>query len=41
VFAGIFPTDTNDFNRLDESITKLTLNDASVSIQKETRYGKD
>ncbi|KAG9291219.1 hypothetical protein G9A89_021721 [Geosiphon pyriformis] len=36
VFAGIFPVDTNDFNKLDESITKLTLNDASVSVQKET-----
>lgn len=37
VFAGIFPVDTNDFRRLDESITKLTLNDASVSVHKETR----
>lgn len=37
VFAGIFPVDTNDFKRLDESITKLTLNDASVSVHKETR----
>ncbi|CAG8498972.1 7231_t:CDS:10 [Acaulospora morrowiae] len=36
VFAGIFPIDANEFNRLDESITKLTLNDASVSVQKET-----
>ncbi|CAB4402634.1 unnamed protein product [Rhizophagus irregularis] len=36
VFAGVFPTDTNEFSRLDESITKLTLNDASVSVQKET-----
>ncbi|CAG8579995.1 9189_t:CDS:10 [Funneliformis caledonium] len=36
VFAGVFPIDTNEFNRLDESITKLTLNDASVSIQRET-----
>ena len=37
VFAGIFPVDTSDFRRLDESITKLTLNDASVSVHKETR----
>ncbi|CAG8581664.1 1055_t:CDS:10, partial [Ambispora leptoticha] len=36
VFAGVFPVDTNEFNKLDESITKLTLNDASVSVQKET-----
>ncbi|CAG8752624.1 4305_t:CDS:10, partial [Dentiscutata erythropus] len=31
VFAGIFPIDTNEFNKLDESIAKLTLNDASVT----------
>ncbi|KAL1917543.1 uncharacterized protein VTP21DRAFT_3936 [Calcarisporiella thermophila] len=36
VFAGIFPVDTNDFTKLEESIEKLTLNDASVSVQKET-----
>ncbi|RHZ50838.1 hypothetical protein Glove_490g45 [Diversispora epigaea] len=36
VFAGIFPVDANEFNKLDESIKKLTLNDASVSVQKET-----
>ncbi|CAG8536905.1 8143_t:CDS:10 [Diversispora eburnea] len=33
---GIFPVDANEFNKLDESIKKLTLNDASVSVQKET-----
>ncbi|KAI7870799.1 P-loop containing nucleoside triphosphate hydrolase protein [Spinellus fusiger] len=37
VFAGIFPVDTNDFKKMDESIKKLTLNDASVSVHKETR----
>ncbi|KAJ1678223.1 Translation factor guf1 mitochondrial, partial [Spiromyces aspiralis] len=36
VFAGIFPADVSDFNRLDESLKKLILNDSSVSIQKET-----
>ncbi|KAI8376501.1 P-loop containing nucleoside triphosphate hydrolase protein [Radiomyces spectabilis] len=36
VFAGIFPVDTNDFRKLDENIKKLTLNDASVSVHKET-----
>ncbi|KAG2173420.1 hypothetical protein INT44_008772 [Umbelopsis vinacea] len=36
VFAGIFPVDTTDFQKLDESIKKLTLNDASVSVHKET-----
>ncbi|ORY96206.1 P-loop containing nucleoside triphosphate hydrolase protein [Syncephalastrum racemosum] len=38
VFAGIFPVDTTDFRRLDESITKLTLNDSSVSVHKETSH---
>lgn len=38
MFAGIFPVDTTDFQKLDESIKKLTLNDASVSVHKETRY---
>ncbi|KAI9025956.1 GTP-binding protein lepa [Phycomyces nitens] len=36
VFAGIFPVDTNDFKKMDDSIKKLTLNDASVSVHKET-----
>ncbi|KAI8096826.1 P-loop containing nucleoside triphosphate hydrolase protein [Halteromyces radiatus] len=36
VFAGIFPVDTNDFRKLDDNIKKLTLNDASVSVHKET-----
>ncbi|ORZ13723.1 P-loop containing nucleoside triphosphate hydrolase protein [Absidia repens] len=36
VFAGIFPVDTNDFRKLDDNIKKLTLNDASVTVHKET-----
>ncbi|KAF9971803.1 Translation factor guf1 mitochondrial [Actinomortierella ambigua] len=36
VWAGIFPIDTSDFEKLDQSIAKLTLNDASVKVQKET-----
>ncbi|RKP25914.1 hypothetical protein SYNPS1DRAFT_32872 [Syncephalis pseudoplumigaleata] len=36
VFAGVYPVDTDDFSQLEESITKLTLNDASVNVQKET-----
>ncbi|KAI9593134.1 P-loop containing nucleoside triphosphate hydrolase protein [Syncephalis fuscata] len=36
VFAGVYPVDTDDFSLLEESITKLTLNDASVNVQKET-----
>lgn len=36
VWAGIFPIDTADFEKLDQSIEKLTLSDSSVAIQKET-----
>ncbi|KAG0006617.1 Translation factor guf1 mitochondrial [Modicella reniformis] len=36
VWAGIFPIDTADFEKLDHSIAKLTLSDSSVVIQKET-----
>lgn len=34
VFAGIFPVDNEDFEPLRDAIDKLTLNDASVSVQK-------
>lgn len=36
VFAGIYPVESNDFNDLQEAIEKLTLNDASVSVEKKT-----
>lgn len=36
VWAGIFPIDTGDFDKLDQSIAKLTLSDSSVHVQKET-----
>ncbi|KAJ2509027.1 Translation factor guf1 mitochondrial [Coemansia sp. RSA 2052] len=36
VFAGVFPIDAGEFDRLNESIQKLTLNDSSVSVHKET-----
>ncbi|KAJ2786242.1 Translation factor guf1 mitochondrial [Coemansia javaensis] len=36
VFAGVFPVDADEFDRLDESVQKLTLNDSSVSVHKET-----
>lgn len=34
VFAGIFPVDNDDFEILRDSIEKLTLNDASVKVEK-------
>lgn len=36
VFAGIYPVDGEDFDRLKDSIDKLLLTDASVSISKES-----
>ncbi len=36
VFAGIYPVDSEDFENLQEAIEKLTLNDASVSVEKKT-----
>jgi elongation factor 4 len=36
VFAGIYPVDTTEFEVLRDAIEKLTLNDASVSIEKKT-----
>ena len=34
VFAGIFPVDEEEFDVLRDSIEKLTLNDASVRVEK-------
>ncbi|MBN2267334.1 MAG: elongation factor 4 [Candidatus Babeliaceae bacterium] len=34
VFAGIYPVDASDFDLLRDAIEKLTLNDASVSVEK-------
>jgi translation factor GUF1, mitochondrial len=34
VFAGIFPVDSEEFDILRDSIEKLTLNDASVKVEK-------
>ncbi|KZO95882.1 GTP-binding protein lepa [Calocera viscosa TUFC12733] len=36
VFAGIFPIDSNDFPKLEESIKRLTLTDRSVAVQRES-----
>ncbi len=36
VFAGIFPVENSDFELLQDAIGKLTLNDASVTIEKKS-----
>lgn len=36
VFAGIFPVDSDEFDTLRDAIEKLTLNDASVTVEKKT-----
>jgi elongation factor 4 len=36
VFAGIFPVENSDFEVLRDAIEKLTLNDASVSLEKKS-----
>ncbi|EIN07198.1 GTP-binding protein lepa [Punctularia strigosozonata HHB-11173 SS5] len=36
VFAGVFPVDSNDFLKLEESIKKLTLTDRSVTVQRDS-----
>ncbi len=36
VFAGIYPVETSDYENLKEAIEKLTLNDPSVNVEKES-----
>ncbi|KAJ3046875.1 Translation factor guf1 mitochondrial [Rhizophlyctis rosea] len=36
VFAGLYPIDTADYAKLQDALDRLTLNDASVSVHKET-----
>lgn len=38
VFAGVFPMDQSETPALRSAIEKLTLNDASVSISKDSRF---
>ena len=35
VYAGIFPADADDYNKLKESLAKLSLNDSSLSYEQE------
>jgi len=36
VFAGIYPVENSEFNSLQDAVDKLTLNDASVTVEKKT-----
>lgn len=36
VFVGAFPVDQSEFNRLDDSINQLVINDRSVTLNKES-----
>ncbi|ORZ34271.1 GUF1 GTPase-like protein [Catenaria anguillulae PL171] len=36
VFAGVFPVSADEFPKLDDAVSKLVINDASVSVMKET-----
>ncbi|KAI9357028.1 hypothetical protein DFJ73DRAFT_913316 [Zopfochytrium polystomum] len=36
VFAGLYPVDASEYPRLQDAIDRLTLNDASVSVARET-----
>lgn len=36
VFAGVYPADGSDFDALNHAIERLTCNDASVSVSKES-----
>ncbi|KAJ3182244.1 Translation factor guf1 mitochondrial [Gaertneriomyces sp. JEL0708] len=36
VFAGLYPVDSNDYTKLNDALDRLTLNDASVTVAKES-----
>ncbi|MFQ6616906.1 MAG: translation elongation factor 4 [Fidelibacterota bacterium] len=38
IFSGLYPAESNDYDRLRESIEKLRLNDASLFYEPETSY---
>lgn len=38
VFSGIYPTDNSEFQMLADAIEKLTLNDASVTVEKKSSH---
>ena len=40
VFAGVYPMDQSELPALRSALDKLTLNDASVTVAKESRYSK-
>ncbi|KAJ3333372.1 Translation factor guf1 mitochondrial [Blyttiomyces sp. JEL0837] len=38
VFAGLYPLDASEYNRLQDALDRLTLNDASVTVSRETSH---
>lgn len=38
VFAGLYPFDSSEFEKLSDAIERLTLNDASVFVHRETSH---
>ncbi|GJJ12546.1 Translation factor guf1 mitochondrial [Clathrus columnatus] len=36
VYAGVYPVDSNDFPKLEESVQRLTLTDRSVTVQRDS-----
>jgi translation elongation factor EF-4 len=36
VYAGVYPVDSAEFEMLKDAVQKLTLNDASVPVEKES-----
>ena len=36
MFAGVYPVDSTEFEMLKDAVQKLTLNDASVPVERES-----